>query len=382
VPASDSLIWPSWPQYTVEHAERVKQVVSSNQLFAAKEVKKFEKEFSSFVGSTYSVGVGNATQALHLALASNGISVGDEVIVTPYSWISSASCVLMQHAIPIFVDIESRSYGICPEALEQAITPHTKAVVLVHMFGLASEVIRIREICDRYNLLLIEDASHAHGARLNGKNLGTFGDLGIFSLHQRKALSTGDGGIICTNNLAIRDKIWRMRSFGDDQLSYNYRMTEFAGVLGQLGLKSLPSENHRRVVNHNVLANALDDSPIRVIDGLEGVEPVYYSNLLDIDLPLHMQRELCVLANAQGIPIKRTWQPLNKHPHFKRSNMPKNITPWDLAGRQICEPEDLQLQNSSLFQERRLFELECHPHVATNIVEEAGHRLKAIIRSL
>jgi len=114
----------------------------------------------------------------------------------------------------------------------------------------------------------------------------------------------------------------------------------------------------------------------------DGVEAVYYSNLLDIDLPFDIQDELCVRANAEGIPIKRTWQPLNKHPHFKRSNMPNNITPWDLCGRRICEPQNLNLANSLLYQEKRLFELDCHPLVDPDIVADAGRRLNAILNSL
>jgi len=145
----------------------------------------FQNEFKEFVGSSHAIGVGNATQCLQLALAALCIEAGDEVIVTPYSWISSASCVLMQNAIPVFVDIEPDSFGLCPEALEKAITRRTKAVILVHMFGLCSKVDEIQKICAKHSIALVEDGSHAHGARLRGKHLGTFGQVGVFSLHQR-----------------------------------------------------------------------------------------------------------------------------------------------------------------------------------------------------
>lgn len=144
--------WPTWPRYDQAHEDAVLRVIRSNQLFAAGEVAAFEHEFKEFVGASHAIGVGNATQGLQLALAALGVGTGDEVIVTPYSWISSASCVLMQNAIPVFVDIEPKSFGICPEALIQAITPRTKAVILVHMFGLCSKVADILEICSQHSV--------------------------------------------------------------------------------------------------------------------------------------------------------------------------------------------------------------------------------------
>jgi perosamine synthetase len=370
--------WPTWPKYNSEHEDAVLRVIRSNQLYAAREVQLFEEEFSAYTSSKYAIGVGNATQGLHLSLAALGIGPGDEVIVTPYSWISSASCVLMQGAIPVFVDIEAETFGLDPSKVEDAISPRTKAVILVHMFGLPAKVREICDVCSRHGISLIEDASHAHGAIDNAKHLGTFGTIGVFSLHQRKAISTGDGGVLVTEDATIYDQLRRMRSFGSDRLSYNYRMTEFSAALGRIGLSWLDRDNALRRKNHSLLLQNLRSERARVVQARHNTQPVFYSNLMDIDLPVDSQQEVLLQCNEAGIPLKRTWQPLNKHPHFKRENMPNKVTPWDRLSSIYVEPKDLNLFVSLEFQERRLLELDCHPLVPANLVIQAAETLSEL----
>jgi perosamine synthetase len=373
------LDWPVWPKYDAEHEQAVVRVIRSNQLFAAQEVAAFEREFATYTDATYTVGVGNATQGLHLALAALGVGPGDEVIVTPYSWISSASCVLMQNAIPVFVDIEPQTFGLCPEALRKAITSRTKAVILVHMFGLAAQIDKIKEVCDSHRIAIVEDASHAHGARFYDKRLGTFGDIGVFSLHQRKAISTGDGGILCTDDPILQERLRKLRSFGADQLSYNYRMTEFSAALARVGLARLDRENNLRQRNHDILSSILQGSKFQVIEPIPRVEAVYYTNLLDNDLTTEQQNELIAAAQLHGIPLKRTWQPLHRHPHFSRDNMPNNVAPWDWVGSNGIEPAASSLPISELYQTSRLLELDCHPLVLPNMVKLAGEIILELI---
>ena len=369
--------WEKWPKYNQNHARAVNEVIVSNQLFAAEKVRKFEEAYSNYIGSKYALGLGNATQGLQLSLHALGIGYGDEVIVTPYSWISSASCVLMQGAIPIFVDIEPESFGISPELLERAITKKTKAVILVHMFGYPAKVKEISEICKKYSINLIEDASHAHGGKFKNQNLGTFGDISVFSLHQRKALPLGDGGIICTNKKKIFEDIYQMRSFGHKKLSYNYRMTEFAGALGLECLKNLDKENLIRRENHNFLAENLNNSIFRVIEPIKDSYAVYYSNLIEIDLPLKKQKDLLSYANSANLLLKRTWQPLNKNPSFMRENMNNNFAPWDNHYENFEEPNTLNLPISEEYQEKRLFELDCHPLITKKEIKQAAEFLKS-----
>jgi dTDP-4-amino-4,6-dideoxygalactose transaminase len=371
--------WPTWPKLNQHHEEAVVRVLRSNQLYAATEVAAFEKEYADYLNARHTIGVGNATQGLHLALCALGVGSGDEVIVTPYSWISSASCVLMQNSIPIFADIEPDSFGICPDALIKLITKRTRAVILVHMFGLASKVDMVLDICKSHNIALIEDASHSHGAKLNGKSLGTFGDIGVFSLHQRKAISTGDGGIMCTNNDNLYEKLRKLRSFGSEQLSFNYRMTEFSAALARVGLRSLDGDNEKRRRNHAALVEGLKNSVCKVIEPRSGVEAVFYSNLLDINLPSVKQDSILERCSRLGIPLKRTWQPLNLHPHFKRQNMINNVAPWDHVDTFYEDPAMAQLPISKEFQEKRLFELDCHPLVDELLLQEVAKDLNEIV---
>jgi len=254
-------------------------------------------------------------------------------------------------------------------------------VILVHMFGLCSKVEEIQEICTQHSIALVEDGSHAHGARLRDKHLGTFGRVGVFSLHQRKAISAGDGGVLCTDDHFIYEKVRRLRSFGDKQLSYNYRMTEFAAAVARVGLSRLEHENYIRCNNHAVLASILRNSPVQVVEAPKNVKPVFYSNLLLIDLPYQQQEILVTSANSVGIPLKRTWQPLHKHPHFDRANMLNRIAPWDVLNVNFQDPSTRILPNSEKLQENILFELEGHPLVPVEAMQEAATYIHATINS-
>jgi perosamine synthetase len=378
-----SIKWPSWPQYGQEEYAAVEKVIRSNQLFAAKEVECFEEQFSTYIGTKFGVGLGNATQGLHLALAALNIGISDEVIVTPYSWISTASCILMQNAVPVFCDIEPESFGMDPQKLEQKITERTKAIMVVHMFGYPSKIRELQAVAQKYGIPLIEDASHAHGASVNGQKVGTFGVLSVFSLHQRKSLSVGDGGIICTDNQEIRDKIYRLRSFGDFELSYNYRMTEFAGALGQVGLRKLDRQNNQRIQNARFLTELLKDlrPGLEVVCVRENEEGVFYAVLIRVNTKIeHFNKKLLVLQGA-GIPIRKTWEPLHLHPHFNPPNQsPARGVPWqDPRYNGIMKNKtfaDLDLPIVEKYCPHRLLEFYVHPPTGLAELEVAAKMLK------
>ena len=321
--------WPRWPQYGPDAAAAVARVIQSDQVFAATEVHRFEESFAGYLGVDFARGVGNATQGLHLALAALGVGEGDEVIVTPYSWISSASCILMQNAIPVFCDIENLSLGLDPAAVAECITDRTKAIVLVHMFGYPARVKEIAELAKAHGIALIEDASHAPGAEVQGRKVGSFGTLSVFSLHQRKSLSVGDGGVVCTDSDELAQRIYRLRSFGDEDLSYNYRMTEFAGALGTVGLARLDHENDVRVANARQLAELLDGaSGVSVRLGQDEERTVFYAVLLDVAESVRDVDQKLKQLQAVGIPIRKTWKLLHQHPHFNPTEIPARGLPW------------------------------------------------------
>ena len=357
--------WPSWPQYGNEEKKAVARVINSNQLFADIEVKTFEKHYAKYLGTKHCLGLGNATQALHLALAALNIGEGDEVLVTSYSWISTASCILMQNAVPVFCDIESESLGINPEDLESKISPLTKAIIVTHVFGYPARIKKIKDICKKHNIALIEDSAHAHGAEVEGQKVGTFGDISVFSLHQRKSLSVGDGGILCTDNDDIAEKVFRLRSFGHKELSYNYRMTEFAGALGQCGLKKLDGQNDCRIQNASFLAKELKGSSmIKVRTPMAGEKSVFYSVLLDVLDDSRSFQSKILSMQKNGIPIQRTWNPLHFHSHFNNLNEPRGL-PWVresyTGAMKNIRYESLKLPNAEYYCPNRLLEIYVHP---------------------
>lgn len=379
----EKITWPRWPEFGDEEIAAVSGVVASQQLFADRQVRLFEEEFSAYLGPRFSVGVGNATQGLHLALAALNVGAGDEVIVTPYSWISSASCVLMQNAVPIFVDIEPGSLGLCPIKVEESISPRTRAIIVVHMFGYPSRIQELQAIAVKYGIPLIEDASHAHGAASHGQNLGTFGSISIFSLHQRKSLPVGDGGIVCTDNKLLAEKVRRLRSFGDSELSYNYRMTEFAAAIGRIRLKRLDKENATRAENANYFAELLEgSSSLSVRLGMESEDVCFYAVLIDVVEPIrHLETKLQELT-ARGIPIRKTWVPLHVHPHFNPEVPPARGLPWRSAdydgvmkGKSYAE---LDLPEVGRHCPDRVIELYVNPPAGPREMEFAARHLRKI----
>lgn len=320
--------WTKWPLYGVDEKLAVNRVINSNQLFAKKEVKNFEKEFQDYNESKNVYCVGNATQGLHLALAALGIGVGDEVIVTNYSWISSASCILMQNAVPIFCDIEEETLGIDPEKIISKITNKTKAILFVHMFGNPCKIKKIQSIAKKYKLYLIEDASHAHGATYDGKKIGNFSDVAVFSAHQRKNLSCGEGGIVVSKKENIGREIYKLRSFGAKELSYNYRMTEFSAAIGRVRLKKLNDENRIRNENANyIFEKTKNFEEFCFIKPDLNSYSSYHKLILKIEKKINLNNFILEM-NKMGISFEKTYPPLNIHSNFNPSKKIARGIPW------------------------------------------------------
>ena len=327
------LKWPIWPKFTKLEQNLVKRVVKSQRLYAGPYVEKFEKKFKKFTNSSYSIAVGNATQGLHLALASLNIGEGDEVITTPFSFISTASCILMQNAVPVFADCSEKTLSPNVEQIESKITKYTKAIILVHPFGYPCEIDKISKLAKKKNIKLIEDASHAHGMFLKGIHAGNFGDVGVFSLHQRKSLCVGDGGIIVTKNKLIEKKIRKLRSFGHNELSYNYRMTEFAGILGINRLKNLKKDNRIRNQNAKIINNFFKGH--KIIKPLIPLKNsvVSYHKFLIRDYLNCSSLKFSTEIQKFGIPLKKVninknWDLLHRHPHFNPQKKPARGLSW------------------------------------------------------
>lgn len=218
----------------------VVRVLQSGMLVQGTEIEKLEKHFADYIGVQHAIAVSNGTASLHLALLALGIGKGAEVIVPAFSYIATANVVELVGATPVFVDIEKHTFNIDVAKIEAAITSKTKAILPVHEFGLACDIMRVSEIAQKHNLFLIEDAACSLGATENKKQTGSFGLFGSFSLHPRKSITSGEGGILTTNNAELASTIRILRNHGIQIINgkmefvaagFNYRMTDFQAAL-------------------------------------------------------------------------------------------------------------------------------------------------------
>ncbi|WP_129631006.1 DegT/DnrJ/EryC1/StrS family aminotransferase [Candidatus Oscillochloris fontis] len=216
----------------------VLSLLESTQFVLGKEVAAFEELFAAYTQTSYVMGVNTGTSALHLALLAAGIGRGDEVITTPFTFIATVSAIDYTGATPVFVDIDPVSFTIDPAKIEAAITPRTKAILPVHLYGQPAEMAPIMEIARRHNLVVIEDAAQAHGAEYRGQRVGSIGDLGCFSFYPGKNLGAyGEGGAVTTNNPEFARTIRMLRDWGaerkyyHDLKGYNYRLEGVQGAV-------------------------------------------------------------------------------------------------------------------------------------------------------
>jgi dTDP-4-amino-4,6-dideoxygalactose transaminase len=250
-----------------KETDEVLDVLKSKRLtlISGDRVREFEKKFADYIGTKYAIAVNSGTAALHVSLASLELGPGDEVIVPPFTFVATATSVLHQNSIPIFADIDSKTYCIDPKSIQDSITPKTKAIIPVHLFGHPAAMDEIQEIGEENDISVIEDACQAHGAEYKGKKIGSMGELACFSFFESKNMMTGEGGIICTNNGELAEKCRLIRHHGEPswyeyvQLGYNYRMTEIQAALGIIQLKKLDIMNQCRIKYAEYYNNNLEN---------------------------------------------------------------------------------------------------------------------------
>ena len=265
-------------------------VLDSGQLAQGPVVEAFEREFAAWCGVSHAVAVNSGTAALHLLMLAHGIKEGDEVITTPFTFVASANTALFVGARPVFVDIETDTYCLDPSRVEAAITPKTRAIVPVDLYGQASQVPELREIADRHGLVLIEDACQAHGAAIGARKAGALGVSASFSFYPTKNMTTGEGGMVTTDDADIAAKVGVLRQHGaahryrHDVLGYNFRMTEIAAAIGRAQLAKLDGFNEIRRRNASVLDEGLAGIP-GVVTPRErrGYRHVYHQYTLRIE---------------------------------------------------------------------------------------------------
>jgi perosamine synthetase len=310
-------------------------IASPGQHFnGGRRIRTFEEEFATFHGVSFAVAFNSATAALHAAVVACGVQPGDEVIVPPYTFTSTATCALMHGAIPVFADVEETTFCIDPKSVEARLSPLSRAVIPVHLFGQPAALDELLELARRRGVRVIEDCAQAPGALYRGRKVGTLGDCGVFSFQETKNLMTGEGGMLITDDPTIAEVGRLIRNHGEaavpagearsykaEVLGWNYRMTEFEAALGRVQLAQLTEQNavRRGLVAHLTRAlsgiHGLSVPPVR-----DGCDHVYYvfPMLYDTDAWGLPRPRFVEAVLAEGIPISGGYvQPLYLSPLYQ-----------------------------------------------------------------
>lgn len=317
-----------WPSFTNEEVEAVAQVLHSNKVnyWTGQECRKFEEEFASWIGCSYSVALANGTLALDLALKVLGVGPGDEVIVTPRTFIASVSCVVTAGATPVFADIDRDSQNITAESIQAVITPRTKAVICVHLAGWPCDMDPIMALAESNGFYVIEDCAQAHGAKYKGKSVGSIGHVAAWSFCQDKIITTGgEGGMLTTQRKDLWSAAWSYKDHGKswaavyerehppgfrwvhESFGTNWRMLEMQAVIGRIQLRRMTDWHALRMNNAQRINDAAKKTPaLRVPELPENSEHAWYRSYVFVrtdSLQVGWSRDRIIdEINQSGVP--------------------------------------------------------------------------------
>lgn len=320
----------------------IERVVKKADFILGEEVELFEKQFALFCNAKYCVGVASGTAALHLALLACGVQPGDEIITSTHSFIATAEAISHCGAIPVFVDINPLTYTIDPGQIEKAITPKTKVIIPVHLYGQPADMSPIKQIAERHGLLIIEDAAQAHGAEYHGQRVGTIGDVACFSFYPGKNLGAyGDAGAIVTNRADIAEKVFILRNHGRAKgmkyehsiVGYGERIDTIHASILSAKLQYLETWNERRRICAKRYSDMLSGTGIGVPFELPDVKHVYHLYVVS-----HPQRDIFIEVMQQnkiGVGIHYPI-PLHLQPAYKFLGYGDGIFPHaEKASREV-----------------------------------------------
>lgn len=315
--------------------EALVAILKSDWLTTGPKIPQFEEAFANYVNAPFAVAVSNGTAALHAAMYAINLQEGDEVIVPPLTFAATANCVIYQKGIPVFADIDPDSLLIDPEAIEKKITAKTKAIIAVDYAGQPCNYNQLKQIANAHQLTLISDACHALGATYEGQMVGSIAELNIFSFHPVKHMTTGEGGMITTNNSAFYKRMKRFRNHGIEvdhhqrsqegtwfyemvDLGYNYRLTDFQSALGISQLKKIPTWVKQRQTLAQQYTQSLKElehiQPLKSGDNLTHAYHLYV-----VKVPAKHRKAIFTFLREQQLGVNVHYVPVHLHPYYRRT---------------------------------------------------------------
>ncbi len=326
----------SRPLIGEEEKQAVLEVLASGQLAQGERVREFEEQFAAYCGVNYAVATSSGTTALHLALLAHGVGPSDEVITTSFTFIASANAICYVGATPVFVDIDEQSFNIDPTRIKDKITPRTRAILPVHLYGNPCDMEAILAIAAAYNLVVIEDACQAHGACINGSKVGNFG-TGCFSFYPTKNITAGEGGMITTDDGDFAERVRMLRDHGMQQryhhkiLGYNFRMTDIHAAIGAAQLKKIEGFTEKRITNADYYNRHLKNVITPVLrTGIRHVFHQYTIRVLE-----DRDRQVQLLRN-QNIQVGVYYAlPVHKQPVFQQSGFNDSLPVTERVSRDV-----------------------------------------------
>lgn len=325
------------PQIGEEEKRAVLEVLDSGMIAQGPRVKAFEQAFAEMCGVKYTVATSSGTTALHVALLANGISEGDEVITSPFTFIASANSILYTGARPVFIDIDPLTFNLDPALIEAAITPRTKAILPVHLFGLSCDMDPIMAIAQAHGLKVVEDACQSHGALYKGRRVGSFG-TGTFSFYPTKNMTSAEGGMITTDDVKVDEKCRVIRQHGmrrryyHDELGFNFRMTDVHAAIGLEQIKKLERYNQKRQENAQFLSKKLRGVVLPCAP--DGCEHVYHQ--YTVRVPGNKRDALRTYLQERGVGSEVYYPvPVHKQVFYEEMGYNLNLPEAERAASEV-----------------------------------------------
>lgn len=348
----NKIIPPFEPWLGKEELKEVAQTIKDNWITGGPKVKEFQEKIAKLCQVKHAIAVSNGTVALYLGLKILGIGEGDEVIVPDFTFIASANSVVLAGAKPVFIDIDAETFNLDPSKVEKVLTKNTKAILPVHIYGQAADMPKICEVAERHNLYVIEDAAQGIGVTFERKPVGGFGDVGCLSFYADKTITTGEGGMVLTNNDKLAEKCTILINQGrlkrgwyfHEYIGYNFRLTDLQAAIGLAQLKKLPAIIRKKKRNEKLYRKYLSGVPEVKFPYLD---PRGFNVPFRINILVKNPQGLLNFLERKGIGARRVFYPLHLQPCYKvKGNFPNAIFAYErglslpsaanLKQREIC----------------------------------------------